>query len=162
MTDKIPNDAALRSRVADLLHLLQFARIETPTAGDAEQAEKAMNDLERMLAAPPAAQQLSPAAPVAQEPVSCCPYCGGSSGRCDPSFPHPRNARQPDPVAVPRELYTCIGKGGTYELIGRSQGAGELKHQQLVVYRSDETGRLYHRTPGDFDLRMAPMAGGEE
>lgn len=59
MTDKIPLDAALRSRVADLLHLLQFARIETPTAGDAEQAEKAVNDLERMLAAP-----------VAQEPVA--------------------------------------------------------------------------------------------
>ena len=57
MTDKIPSDAALRSRVADLLHLLQFARIETPTAGDAEQAEKAMNDLERMLAAPPTAEQ---------------------------------------------------------------------------------------------------------
>ena len=57
MTDKIPSDAALRSRVADLLHLLQFARIETPTAGDAEQAEKAMNDLERMLTATPAAEQ---------------------------------------------------------------------------------------------------------
>ena len=57
MSDKIPSDAALRSRVADLLHLLQFARIETPTAGDAEQAEKAMNDLERMLAAPAAAEQ---------------------------------------------------------------------------------------------------------
>lgn len=63
MTDKIPGNAALRSRVADLLHLLQFARIETPTAGDAEQAEKAMNDLERMLAAPAA-----PAAPVAAVP----------------------------------------------------------------------------------------------
>lgn len=62
MTDKIPSDAALRSRVADLLHLLQFARIETPTAGDAEQAEKAMNDLERMLAAPPAAEQSAPVA----------------------------------------------------------------------------------------------------
>lgn len=62
MTDKIPLDAALRSRVADLLHLLQFARIETPTAGDAEQAEKAVNDLERMLAAP--------AAPVAPWPAT--------------------------------------------------------------------------------------------
>lgn len=62
MTDKIPLDAALRSRVADLLHLLQFARIETPTAGDAEQAEKAVNDLERMLAAPAAAAEPEPVA----------------------------------------------------------------------------------------------------
>lgn len=46
----------------------------------------------------------APAAPVAQEPVACCPYCGGTSGRCDSSFPHPRNAEQPDTVAVPREL----------------------------------------------------------
>lgn len=43
---------ALRARVADLLHLLQFAKIETPTPGDAPQAERAMNDLEAMLAAP--------------------------------------------------------------------------------------------------------------
>lgn len=52
MSDQTPIDAALRSRVADLLHLLQFARIETPSAGDAEEAERAMNDLKRMLAAP--------------------------------------------------------------------------------------------------------------
>lgn len=74
----------------------------------------------------------------------------------------PYAAQQPDTVAVPRELYTCIGKGGTYELIGKSQGAGELKHQQLVVYRSAETGLLYHRTPDDFHARMALLAGGAE
>lgn len=52
-------DLALRSRVADLLHLLQFAKIETPSAGDAAQAEIAMSELERMLAtaAPQPAQQ---------------------------------------------------------------------------------------------------------
>ncbi|WP_211483682.1 hypothetical protein [Azotobacter chroococcum] len=51
-------DFALRARVADLLHLLQFAKIETPSAGDAAQAVIAMNDLARMLAvaAPPAQQ----------------------------------------------------------------------------------------------------------
>lgn len=42
----------------------------------------------------------------AQETVACCPYCGGSSVRCDQSFPHPRAApaEQPDTVKVPREL----------------------------------------------------------
>jgi hypothetical protein len=40
---------ALRSRVADLLHLLEFAEISTPSKGDAEQAKKAMRDVRRML-----------------------------------------------------------------------------------------------------------------
>lgn len=40
---------ALRSRVADLLHLLEFAEISTPSEGDAEQAKKAMRDVRRML-----------------------------------------------------------------------------------------------------------------
>ena len=39
-------------RVADLLHLLQFATITTPTTGDAEQAQKVMMELRAMLAAP--------------------------------------------------------------------------------------------------------------
>ena len=42
-------DARLRSRVADLLHLLQFAQIACPTAGDSEQAESVMADLKRTL-----------------------------------------------------------------------------------------------------------------
>ena len=66
------------------------------------------------------------------------------------------------PMEPTRELYTCIGKGGVYELVGKSQGAGELKHQQLVVYRSAETGLLFHRTLDDFDACMALLAGGAE
>lgn len=47
-------DFALRSRVADLLRLLEFATIETPSPGDADQAKKAMRDVKRMLdVAPP-------------------------------------------------------------------------------------------------------------
>ena len=42
-------DALLRSRVADLLHLLQFAQIACPTTGDSEQAESVMADIRRML-----------------------------------------------------------------------------------------------------------------
>lgn len=39
-------------RVADLLHLLQFATITTPTHGDDEQAKKVMAELSDLLAAP--------------------------------------------------------------------------------------------------------------
>ena len=42
-------DLLLRSRVADLLHLLQFAQVACPTAGDSEQAEAVMADIRRML-----------------------------------------------------------------------------------------------------------------
>lgn len=45
---------------------------------------------------PSLAQQ--PAA-VVQEPVACCPYCGGTSGHCDPSFPHPREQAKAPPAA---------------------------------------------------------------
>lgn len=42
-------DGCLTSRVADLLHLLQFAEITTPSAADSEQAKKAMADIQKML-----------------------------------------------------------------------------------------------------------------
>jgi hypothetical protein len=42
-------DGWLTSRVADLLHLLQFAEITTPSAADSEQAKKAMADIQKML-----------------------------------------------------------------------------------------------------------------
>lgn len=45
-------ELTLQVRIADLLHLLQFAKIETPTPGDAPQAERIMNDLQAMLATP--------------------------------------------------------------------------------------------------------------
>ena len=112
----------------------------------------------------------APAAPVAQEPVA--EILVDSRGMIvdavrmpsdlPPGFHKvytaPPATEQPD--TVPRELYTCIGKGGKYELVGKSQGAGELKHQQMLVYRSTETGLLYHRTPDDFHARMTLLAGG--
>jgi len=54
----VPSGLAFRARVADLLHLLQFAEIKTSTQTDAEQAEIAMNDLEKMLAAPAPAERV--------------------------------------------------------------------------------------------------------
>lgn len=45
-----PDDVALRSRVQDLLHLLSFAKIETPTPTDKPEAEKAMADIRAMIA----------------------------------------------------------------------------------------------------------------
>lgn len=109
MNDKTPIDAALRSRVADLLHLLQFARIETSTPGDVIEAERAISDLKRMLAAP--------AAPVAQEPVAWRDDVGNlypsqasvgmymPKGRvATPLYTATPAADQPDAVKVPREL----------------------------------------------------------
>ena len=56
-------------------------------------------------------------------------------------------------------LYTCIGKGGEYELIGRAKTAGSLKMtgrfaDEVIVYRDVSSDAIYCRTPGDFRLRM--------
>ncbi len=56
-----------------------------------------------------------------------------------------------------RALYTCIGKGGEYEVIGTSHPAGQLRgivDSFMTVYRDTATGRLYHRIPPDFEDRM--------
>lgn len=52
-TEQLLADQFMRARVADLLHLLQYASIKTPSSGDAEQAQQAMSDLARMIAEPP-------------------------------------------------------------------------------------------------------------
>ena len=56
------------------------------------------------------------------------------------------------------ELYTCIGKGGLYEYIGLSDGAGMSKGEQRQVYRCTATGRVFHRECSDFSARMEPVA----
>lgn len=71
----------------------------------------------------------------------------------------PQTAPQPEQSG----LYTCIGKGGEYELIGRATTAGVLKvtgrfADEVIVYRDTESGELYCREPGDFRLRMARAA----
>jgi hypothetical protein len=53
-----------------------------------------------------------------------------------------------------RDLYTCIGKGGTYENLGHARGAGEKRGNIVTVYRDVQTGALYYRDPVDFGERM--------
>ncbi len=57
------------------------------------------------------------------------------------------------------KLYTCIGKGGTYELLGVATGAGTCKGDEafLMVYREVEYGSMYYRTIDDFAERMKPI-----
>lgn len=62
-------------------------------------------------------------------------------------------AHQPAPAAK-RECYECIGKGGDYELIGESTGAGMSKGQTLMVYRDVPSGRIFHREWMDWNSRM--------
>ena len=59
---------------------------------------------------------------------------------------------------VPRELYTCIGKGGVYEHIGLSVGAGMARGEQRQVYRCTATGLIFHRECIDFKERMERLS----
>lgn len=68
----------------------------------------------------------------------------------------PTAAKQPDALGR-GQLYTCIDKGGRYELLGSSSGAGGCRREGRVVYRCLDTGQLYHRTDEDFAGRMAPL-----
>ena len=58
---------------------------------------------------------------------------------------------------APRALFTVIGKGGRYELLGESSGAGGCRREVRVIYRCLDTGQLYHRTDDDFAARMTPL-----
>jgi hypothetical protein len=54
-----------------------------------------------------------------------------------------------------RQRYTCIGKGGSYVLLGLAKGSGTSKLlDDLMVYQDTATGALYFRTPDDFNNRM--------
>jgi hypothetical protein len=60
----------------------------------------------------------------------------------------------PESEALPR--YTCVGKGGEYELLGSAIGSGTLKDMSAIpVYRDTTTGQLFVRTPLDFSTRMS-------
>lgn len=52
------------------------------------------------------------------------------------------------------QVYTCAGKGGRYELLGSSIGAGERRGELLAAYRNLDSGQVYHRSLADFALRM--------
>ena len=51
------------------------------------------------------------------------------------------------------ERYTCIGKGGEYELLGLANGAGTLNGLSHMVYRNRD-GVMFVREPEDFLVRM--------
>lgn len=74
-----------------------------------------------------------------------CKTCGGSGRR--------KSVTVTENGAVP-VLYTCIGKGGRYELVGVACGAGTSRGTTVDVYRDVDTGVMYFRTPADFDERM--------
>ncbi len=53
------------------------------------------------------------------------------------------------------KLFTCLGKGGTYEYVGLAKGAGSKRAASMLeVYRDTATGALYYRTQSDFSKRM--------
>jgi len=53
-----------------------------------------------------------------------------------------------------QKLYTCIGKGGRYEILGLATGAGLSRGEDRLIYRDVSTGRLFLRTEKDFTERM--------
>lgn len=50
--------------------------------------------------------------------------------------------------------YTSVSKGGEFEIVGTSSGAGQRKGDVVIVYRNVETGQFLHREPEDFAMRM--------
>lgn len=62
-----------------------------------------------------------------------------------------------------KQLYTCKGKGGQYEIIGGAVGAG-LSRQvgSMMVYRDISDGGLYYRTLSDFDARMEALPAAQQ
>lgn len=50
--------------------------------------------------------------------------------------------------------YTCIGKGGRYEVVAVSIGAGKSRGETIVVYEDIESGDCFHRSMDDFRERM--------
>lgn len=109
------------------------------------------------------AQQPAPAAPVVREPVAFVSQetfsSDGTSDILTRNLPIGTALYAVPPAAeqAPRELFTCIGKGGRYELLGESSGAGGCRREGRVIYRCLDTGQLYHRTDDDFAARMAPL-----
>lgn len=52
------------------------------------------------------------------------------------------------------QVWTHREKGGHYEVLGESTGAGTSREEQKVFYRSLTTGKLFHRAPADFIQQM--------
>lgn len=47
-------------------------------------------------------------------------------------------------------------RGGHYEVMGQTSGAGVSRPEQRIVYVCLITGNLYHRTKYDFVAKMEP------
>lgn len=56
-----------------------------------------------------------------------------------------------------KTIYTCVGKGGKYRLLGTATGAGTSRDlEDLRIYiEADNPLAMYYRTIPNFDLRMA-------
>lgn len=61
-------------------------------------------------------------------------------------------------MAQNAKRYTSVSKGGEFEIVGTSSGAGQRKGDVVIVYRNVETGQILHREPEDFAMRMKPAA----
>lgn len=63
-------------------------------------------------------------------------------------------------VAKAVQVFTCKGKGGEYELVGYSNGAGPKRGESIVVYRdTTKPDVFYHRSREDFSERMEWLGG---
>ena len=61
------------------------------------------------------------------------------------------------------KLFTCVGKGGTYEYVGLAKGAGTKRDAAMLeIYRDTATGALYYRTESDFSKRMVELVDDPE
>lgn len=60
-------------------------------------------------------------------------------------------------MSVTAKRYTSVSKGGEYEIVGASSGAGQRKGDVVMVYRNIATGQLHHREPEDFAMRMTAL-----
>lgn len=56
-----------------------------------------------------------------------------------------------------KKRYTSVSKGGEFEVVGTSSGAGQRKGDVVIVYRNVDTGQMLHREPEDFNMRMKPI-----
>lgn len=52
------------------------------------------------------------------------------------------------------QVYPPEDKIGAYQCIGAATGEGTSRHNVIAIYRDNETGNLYFRTPDDFAARM--------
>lgn len=57
-------------------------------------------------------------------------------------------------------IYSCIGKGGLYMVMGLPTPAGVSKvYDPVVIYADTRTGRTFWRFKGDFLDRMEVVRG---